>query len=189
MLGAHNQSGECAMRPAIVAALALLLPAAVQAQTSQQMIEQLRPQEESGTRGVLRLSPQGVPRTGGTQPAAADARPQMDLQVHFAFDSAELTPQARALLDRLGQALTNPTLALYRFRLVGHTDAKGTEAYNVALSQRRADAVKQYLMQRFGIDSIRLVAEGVGFAKLADPANPEGPANRRVQVINEGPAG
>ena len=127
--------------------------------------------------------------TDAAQPATADARPQMDLQVHFAFDSAELTPQARALLDRLGQALTNPTLALYRFRLVGHTDAKGTEAYNVALSQRRADAVKQYLMQRFGIDSIRLVAEGVGFAKLADPANPEGPANRRVQVINEGPAG
>jgi outer membrane protein OmpA-like peptidoglycan-associated protein len=176
---------------ALVAAMLLAAwPAAAQNPTTQQMIDQLRPRDgESGTRGVLRLPQQGAPRPpGATQPAAADARPQLELTVRFGFDSAELTPDARAVLDRLGQALSNPQLALYRFRLVGHTDARGTEAYNLALSQRRADAARTYLMQRWNIDAGRLVAEGMGFQQLADPANPEGPANRRVQVINEGPA-
>jgi outer membrane protein OmpA-like peptidoglycan-associated protein len=159
---------------ALVALLAAMLlaagPAAAQHPTTQQMIDQLRPGDgESTTRGVLRL-------------------PQLQLNVRFAFDSAELTAEARAVLDRLGQALTNQQLAPYRFRLVGHTDARGTEAYNLALSQRRADAARAYLMQRWNIAPARLMAEGMGFQELADPANPEAPANRRVQVINEGPA-
>jgi outer membrane protein OmpA-like peptidoglycan-associated protein len=171
-----------------LAAATLAPPASAQAPTPQSLIEQLRPHEGQDTRGVLRLPPSpGAPSTSGVAPAVA--RPQATLQVNFGFDSAELTPQAIAVLDSLGQALTSRTLTLYRFRLVGHTDAKGSEAYNLALSQRRADAVARYLRERWDVDATRLVPEGRGFRELADPAHPLSPANRRVVVINEGPAG
>lgn len=181
------------MRPMLLAVLLLAAPALApfalaQAPTPQSLIEQLRPHENPDTRGVLRLPPSpGAPSTSGVAPAVA--RPQATLQVNFGFDSAELTPQAITVLDSLGQALTSRTLTLYRFRLVGHTDAKGSEAYNLALSQRRAEAVARYLRERWDVDATRLVPEGRGFRELADPGQPLSPANRRVVVINEGPAG
>ena len=166
----------------------LAQPVLAQAPTPESLIEALRPTEQNETRGVLRLPPSpGAPSTSGVAPAVA--RPQATLQVNFGFDSAELTPQAITVLDSLGQALTSRTLTLYRFRLVGHTDAKGSEAYNVALSQRRAEAVARYLRERWDVDATRLVPEGRGFRELADPGQPLSPANRRVVVINEGPAG
>jgi len=157
--------------------------------STESLIQGLRPQEgTSDTRGVLRFRPQGGPPSP-TQPAAVDTRPQVTLQIRFGFDSATLTPQAIAVLDNLGRAMNSPALQLYKFRLVGHTDAVGTEAYNLSLSQRRANAARDYLMERWAIDSIRLEAIGMGFRELADPKEPTSPANRRVQVINEGPAG
>jgi OOP family OmpA-OmpF porin len=161
-------------------------PALAQVPSTESLIRQLRPREEpSGTRGVLRIGPQGT----ASPVERAAARPEATLQVRFGFDSAQLTPQAIEVLDNLGRALSSPSLALYRFRLVGHTDAQGTEAYNVNLSQRRAEAVRAYLMERWNVDSSRLVPEGRGFRELVDKSNPLSPANRRVQVINEGPAG
>lgn len=183
------------MRHIAVAAIAwLALPmvpmvhAQGQVPSTESLIQGLRPPEGAAdTRGVLRFRPQGVP-SGPTQPAAADPRPQVSLQIRFGFDSAALTPQAMAVLDNLGRAMNSPALQLYRFRLVGHTDAVGSEAYNLQLSQRRANAARDYLVERWTIDPIRLEAEGRGFRELFDPRDPMSPANRRVQVINEGPA-
>lgn len=176
---------------ALLAAALLLAPPAILAQpvpSTESLIRSLRPAEpQEGTRGVLRLPRQGV-QEGGTQPAAA-ARPEVSLQIRFGFDSAALTPQAIAVLDNLGRAMNSPVLALYRFRLVGHTDGVGEAEYNQRLSERRAAAARDYLMQRWGIDAARLVAEGRGLRELADKADPASAANRRVQVINEGPAG
>jgi OOP family OmpA-OmpF porin len=108
------------------------------------------------------------------------------LQVQFGFDSAVLTPQAIVVLDTLGTAINSPELAGFRFRIVGHTDARGTEAYNIDLSLKRAESVRAYLMRRWNVGGGRLTAEGQGFHELADPDNPQSPANRRVQIINEG---
>jgi outer membrane protein OmpA-like peptidoglycan-associated protein len=70
------------------------------------------------------------------------------------------------------------------FIVAGHTDAAGGESYNQDLSERRADAIKHYLMQNYGIASADLVTVGYGKSKLKDPNQPLAEVNRRVQVVN-----
>ncbi|MCC5966873.1 MAG: OmpA family protein [Natronohydrobacter sp.] len=106
----------------------------------------------------------------------------MDFNVVFAFDSAELTPQARAELRALGRALESPELRPYRYLIAGHTDAVGDPAYNQRLSERRAAAVRDYLITAFAINPDRLIAVGFGEERLKDPANPRAGINRRVEV-------
>jgi outer membrane protein OmpA-like peptidoglycan-associated protein len=66
----------------------------------------------------------------------------------------------------------------------GSTDAKGSETYNQGLSERRADAVKRFLLEQYGIDAGNLVTVGYGKTHLKNPAEPLSGENRRVQVIN-----
>jgi outer membrane protein OmpA-like peptidoglycan-associated protein len=84
----------------------------------------------------------------------------------------------------LGKALTSEDLKGHTFILAGFTDAKGSETYNQGLSERRADAVKQLLSEKYGIEAGNLVTVGYGAKQLKDPANPFAAANRRVQVVN-----
>jgi outer membrane protein OmpA-like peptidoglycan-associated protein len=69
-------------------------------------------------------------------------------------------------------------------RVAGHTDAAGGESYNQDLSERRADSIKRYLTDKYGINGADLVTVGYGKSKLKDPAQPLAEANRRVQVVN-----
>jgi outer membrane protein OmpA-like peptidoglycan-associated protein len=108
----------------------------------------------------------------------------VNLYVNFAYDSSELTSDARITLDRLGYALLDDRLKPYSFMIEGHTDAKGSEQYNQGLSGRRAEAVRQYLMTQFAIPAERLTARGFGKQRLLDPARPEDGVNRRVQILN-----
>ena len=85
----------------------------------------------------------------------------VNLYVNFDFDSADLTSDARITLDRLGYALVDDRLRNFSFMIEGHTDAKGSDDYNQALSERRAQAVRQYLVAQFGIDPGRLAARGI----------------------------
>jgi outer membrane protein OmpA-like peptidoglycan-associated protein len=110
----------------------------------------------------------------------------VNLYVNFAYDSAELTQDARITLDQLGTALRDPRLASFNFRIAGHTDAKGSDAYNQSLSERRAAAVRSYMTSQFGITPTRLSSVGYGKTRLLDPSRPEDGVNRRVQVINVG---
>lgn len=129
----------------------------------------------------------GMPMAGAS--ASADAgHPSVNLTVDFANGSAQLTPQAKATLDQLGQALSSSTLASYRFRIEGHTDTVGSESYNQALSERRAEAVVAYLEAKFGVQPSRLQAIGMGEQGLLVPTPPQTPEprNRRVQVVNMG---
>jgi outer membrane protein OmpA-like peptidoglycan-associated protein len=66
----------------------------------------------------------------------------------------------------------------------GFTDAKGSEAYNQGLSERRADTIKRVLVEKYHIPAGDLITAGYGKTHLKDEANPESPANRRVQVLN-----
>lgn len=122
-------------------------------------------------------------KAAATQPKEA---PRISFQVEFAFNSAELTPTATGILNELGRALTSPDLAAYRFQLTGHTDGVGNPDYNLALSKRRAAAVRDYLTRTFGVSSGRLVAIGRGSQQLLDPANPASDVNRRVEIVNLG---
>jgi outer membrane protein OmpA-like peptidoglycan-associated protein len=108
------------------------------------------------------------------------------LHIPFEYNSDKLTPDAILILRRLGAALKNPRLASYRFKLAGHTDARGSVEYNQKLSERRAAAVRDYLIFQYDVESQRIEAVGLGKSQLADPSRPEDGINRRVQVINVG---
>jgi outer membrane protein OmpA-like peptidoglycan-associated protein len=88
-------------------------------------------------------------------------------------------------LTALGEALTNSDLKGSTFILARHTDAKGGDTYNQGLSERRAEAVKRFLAEKYGIDASNLVTVGYGKTQLKNPAGPFASENRRVQVIND----
>jgi outer membrane protein OmpA-like peptidoglycan-associated protein len=68
--------------------------------------------------------------------------------------------------------------------VAGHTDAAGGEGYNQDLSERRADSIKRYLVEKYSISATDLVTVGYGKSKLKDPNQPMAEVNRRVQVVN-----
>jgi len=110
--------------------------------------------------------------------------PSVDLEVLFEFDSAIMTAAAVEALTPLGRALSDERLADGQFLIAGHTDGKGRASYNRELSQRRAEAVREFLMANFKIDSSRLVAKGFGESRLKNPQQPRAAENRRVQIVN-----
>jgi outer membrane protein OmpA-like peptidoglycan-associated protein len=118
--------------------------------------------------------------------AIAQARPAIDLTIYFDYNSAEVGPKAVPALVELGRALSSDALKGTRFLLAGHTDAKGSDTYNLKLSQRRADAIKQFLMTQFRVDEQRLLAIGYGKEQPKNTADPLADENRRVQVVNFG---
>ena len=105
------------------------------------------------------------------------------LSVPFAFDSHRLRPDSYLELNNLASAMLSPDLSGYRFEIDGHTDRSGRFAYNIALSQLRADAVIQYLASR-GVPPSMMFAQGFGYTMPADAMNPYSPANRRVEVVS-----
>ncbi|MCG6857590.1 MAG: OmpA family protein [Salaquimonas sp.] len=110
--------------------------------------------------------------------------PSIDITINFDFDSDRIRPESEPDVDELGKALSSDTLSSSRIVLNGHTDARGSPEYNQALSERRAASVRNYLIDKFHIDPNRLVAIGYGEERLKDPSDPEGPENRRVEIIN-----
>jgi outer membrane protein OmpA-like peptidoglycan-associated protein len=117
----------------------------------------------------------------------ADHQQSVNLNVPFGSNSSALTPQASAQLAQLEIALNSATLGKDRFIVAGHTDAKGSAQYNKQLSQRRAEAVKGYLVSK-GIDANRLDAVGYGSEHPLAPDRPEDPSNRRVEIKDLGEA-
>ena len=106
----------------------------------------------------------------------------VDLRVYFAFDTAVLRPEGEEALDELAQAMMSDEVRDDGFVIEGHTDAVGTVSYNQGLSERRAAAVREYLMKSGGVQGSRLSTVGYGEDRLLDPANPESGTNRRVRV-------
>lgn len=114
--------------------------------------------------------------------------PNVDVQILFAFDSAYILPEAKPSLDELGKALSDPKLAGASFLIAGHTDAKGADDYNLALSQRRAGSVADYLIDTYHVDKGHLTVIGFGEEQLKNKEDPLADENRRVQIVNTGGA-
>ena len=89
-------------------------------------------------------------------------------------------------LRNLGKALNEELKDQKFFLIEGHTDAVGSRVYNAALSDRRAQAVKAYLVQEMGVSSDRLKTVGKGSSEPVVPNNPYAAQNRRVVVVNLG---
>lgn len=114
----------------------------------------------------------------------AASKPKIDLEIHFDYNSADISKESTPAVQELGKALSNASLKGSTFVVAGHTDAQGGEAYNQDLSERRADTIKKYLTDKYGIAGANLVTVGYGKTQPKDPNAPMDPANRRVQVVN-----
>jgi outer membrane protein OmpA-like peptidoglycan-associated protein len=114
----------------------------------------------------------------------AKDKPNIDLEITFDYNSADISAKSLPSVQALGRALTSPDLKGSTFIVAGHTDAAGGDAYNQDLSERRADSIKRYLVQNYGIAGADLVTVGYGKSKLKDPSQPFAEVNRRVQVVN-----
>lgn len=141
-----------------------------QVPSKQEFIDALKPKPKYKLRGI---------RVNNQEPAEPAS---LALSVNFAHDSFELSDHAQTQLNPLGEALNSEELAPYSFVIDGHTDASGTEDYNMTLSQKRALAVGNYLYNNYAVDVARLELSGKGEAELYDATSPTSAINRRVQV-------
>ena len=158
---------------AIVIGLVASQPASAQEPSTEDVVKALTPTKK------LR-SPRGLTIQGEDKP------PSIDLHIPFEYNSDKLTTEAMLTLKRLGAALKDPRLSGYRFKIAGHTDAKGSAEHNQKLSERRAAAVRNYLEFQYDIEPDRIETVGFGKTQLLDLSKPEDGINRRVQVINVG---
>lgn len=116
--------------------------------------------------------------------AIAKEKPSIDLEINFDYNSDKISAKALGAANELGKALSNPELKGSVFLLAGHTDAKGGDAYNQNLSERRADAIKRFLMEKYSLPAENLMTVGYGKEQLKNKENPLAADNRRVQVVN-----
>jgi outer membrane protein OmpA-like peptidoglycan-associated protein len=114
----------------------------------------------------------------------AATKPKIDLEIQFDYNSAAIRTSSMPAVQELGKALSNAGLKGSTFVVAGHTDAIGSDAYNQDLSERRADTIKKYLTEKYGIAGANLVTVGYGKTKPKVPNAPMDPINRRVQVVN-----
>jgi outer membrane protein OmpA-like peptidoglycan-associated protein len=128
----------------------------------------------------------------GTLPPRALTFPELEtlsqfvVEVDFDFNSAVIKPSSYRVVGSIADALHNPILLGYGFLVIGHTDSVGGRQYNVGLSQRRADAIRDALIDPFGVNPGALEAVGMGEEQLRDRAHPTSGVNRRVQLVNVG---
>ncbi|MHC2436139.1 OmpA family protein [Bradyrhizobium sp. USDA 4451] len=114
----------------------------------------------------------------------AASKPKIDLEIHFDYNSAAIAKGSTEAVQELGKALSDASMKGSTFVVAGHTDAIGGEAYNQDLSERRADTIKKYLVEHYGLNGSDLVTVGYGKTRPKDPNAPMDPTNRRVQVVN-----
>ena len=104
------------------------------------------------------------------------------LPVTFEFAKATLTLAGKQLLAVTASALNDPSLIPYAFLVEGHTDAVGSDQANLALSNRRAEAVRDYLVS-LGVDRARLTTAGYGELRLIPGVSPTDGRQRRVELV------
>jgi len=118
------------------------------------------------------------------QKALFGVEPSLNMRIGFGFDSAVLDASGRNQVEELGKALVDPAFSGMTFTLIGHTDRRGTDAYNQGLSEKRALAVKQYLVAHYPLDPSRIRTDGRGERELlyTDDTEEAHALNRRVAV-------
>ncbi|QQO14045.1 caspase family protein [Bradyrhizobium diazoefficiens] len=114
----------------------------------------------------------------------ADRRPSLELEIPFEYNSAAISAKALPVLRALGRVLSSEKLQRASLLIGGHADASGATAYNQELSQRRAEAVKRFLLEENKLSPANLIACGFGQDYPRNRKNPRADENRRVQIVN-----
>ena len=155
-----------------------LLAATPDVPDSQDIVDALKPKQVNNVRNL---------RVKQTDPSTAqdegERPPNISLLILFDFDSSKISKQSESVLRNLAAALVSPQLNGSKFLIEGHTDAKGGAAYNLKLSEQRAESVRRWLSSH-GVNVKSLSVAGRGSQEPANPDNPLAPENRRVKVVN-----
>jgi len=161
--------------------------------TTESLVNQLAGLETTPDLNVAALRQQALERVKSKVDAAPLKRPpvvvqilklpQMNAEVQFDSDSPIIRPQSYRAIGRIADALYHPKLLPYGFLIVANTDSTGKREYNLTLSQRRADAIREVLVTTFKISPKRLQALGLGEEQLQDAAHPTAASNLRIQII------
>lgn len=159
-LAASGQSGEVLKGEAI---------------TESALVEALTP---SPAPVLTRSIDRNAASATATKPAKAA------LLITFETNATVLTADAKRELDIVGRALNTSRLTSFNFVIEGHADPRGSAERNLRLSEGRAEAVKQYLVQNQSVSADRLQAVGKGDREPLNAANPAAPENRRVTFVN-----
>jgi OmpA-OmpF porin, OOP family len=109
--------------------------------------------------------------------------PQIRFDVVFDQDSSLIRPASYQTIGSIADALTDPKTRPYRYLIVDHVESAGRRDHNLILSQRRAESVRDVLVNTFKVSPKRLQALGLGEEQLQDVNRPASPANARVQII------
>jgi OmpA-OmpF porin, OOP family len=114
--------------------------------------------------------------------------PQLVAEIQFDADAAVVLPASYGVLGRIADTLSHPSLLGYKFLIVGHTVSTGRRDNNLTLSQRRADVIREVLVNAFKISPKRLQAIGLGEEQLIDALHPTAPINQFTQIATVGSA-
>jgi outer membrane protein OmpA-like peptidoglycan-associated protein len=198
--GVSLMSGLNKLRGLLLGALALFaLPvAAGRAQTassSGDIIEKLAVEAESDI-DLAALKQQAADRIKARADAQPQKRPpiapqltklpQIRFDVVFDQDSSLIRPASYQTIGSIADALSDPKLRPYRYLIVDHVESAGRRDHNLILSQRRAESIRDVLVNTFKVSPKRLQALGLGEEQLQDVNRPAAPANARVQIIAVG---
>ena len=161
--------------------------------TTEHLVNQLVGLETTADLDVAALRQQALERVKSKADATPLKRPPVAVQllklpqfivdVQFDPDTSIIRPESYRTLGRIADALTHPSLLRYGFLIVGHTDATGKREYNLTLSQRRADSVREVLVTTFKVSAKRLQAVGLGEEQLQDAVHPTAAINQQVQIV------
>ncbi len=120
---------------------------------------------------------------GGHTPDVKPVEKSVGLPVLFHFGKTTIVSSSKPYLDTIGQLMQQDDYARETLIIEGHTDAVGSVNSNQTLSELRALAVKDYLVQQFNINPLRLFPAGKGESQLYDIENPRANTNRRVEFL------
>ncbi|MGY4472983.1 OOP family OmpA-OmpF porin [Bradyrhizobium sp. USDA 3364] len=109
--------------------------------------------------------------------------PAFNADITFDVDTPIVMPESYQTVGRIADALTHSSLLPYTFLVVGHIESTGRRESNAVLSQRRADAIRDILVNTFKIAPKRLQSVGLGEEQLLDLARPNAPVNNQVQIL------
>lgn len=170
-----SQFGRGSLERSCLMAVVLLLSPLAAAQTTVFSGESLT---ETSLINALVPRPAGI-RTRGI---GGEGSGSASVLITFKTNSAAITPEAQTELDIIAGALQNQQLTSYSFTVEGHADPRGPSAFNMSLSQRRAQSVVAYLARAKGVSLGRLYPVGKGESELLFPNRPAAPENRRVTI-------
>jgi outer membrane protein OmpA-like peptidoglycan-associated protein len=170
-------------------------PVHAQAITRDDIISQLNRLDNPPTLDLPALRTQTQERSrqrGRNEPPAAKrppivpelmSLPALNLDIQFDVDTPIVRPDSYQAVGRIADAMVQSSLLPYTFLIVGHIEANGKRELNVTLSQRRADAIRDILVNTFKISTKRLQSIGLGEEQLLDQTRPTAPVNQQIQIF------